>query len=656
MQVRQLSFLDQIEYQQSVSSTALDIASTLGFAYAPGWPDEFGRLLKAWSEHIVARPIRTLSLFSGAGGLDIGFHDAGFNILSMIEVEERFVNTLLSNCGTGRYFHGAQALCCDIRNFVPTEDWQIDFMIGGPPCQTFSAAGRRAAGVQGTDDERGMLFAEYVRLLRQLSPIGFLFENVYGLTGSQNGDSWAEIQAAFLDAGYRIFYRVLDAADYGVPQHRERLFIVGVKEGEYFFPRPTHGPDSPDQFPYFTAGEAIGGLMVAPADMNRSVGGRFGYLLNDVPAGLNYSFFTENMGHPKPVFAWRSKFSDFLYKADPQMPVRTIKAQGGQYTGPFHWESRPFSVNELKRLQTIPDSYELVGGRQVSIQQIGNSVPPQLARILALSILNQVFQVQLPFNLPLLSHTETLGFRQRKRELTKIYQKKARSAIALLNEELFSGKTAVSHQYNAHLTEDFGWQLHLGDLETNDKFLVNFQPCRHEWRFFLSDDQQAGEQKFRIIIYPSTGQEWVLPVERVVLLSSQFSFRMFIGLWKAVEHQLAALNIKADLVQLCGYYQYQPSFACSMLFEGETAVSPEWRILQQVVEGVGVRKILSGYVLGDLWNIPPESVLDAAKHLKSIGYEVRNENTNPQIPPGHFLIPYQFPTLSPLSVQLRKSL
>ena len=91
------------------------------------------------------------------------------------------------------------------------------------------------------------------------------------------------------------------------------------------------------------------------------------------------------MGHPNPVFAWRSKFSDFLYKADPNSPVRTIKASGGAYTGPFHWDNRFFSYKEYKRLQTFPDDYEISGNKQTAVKQIGNSVPPQLARMMALA-------------------------------------------------------------------------------------------------------------------------------------------------------------------------------------------------------------------------------------------------------------------------------
>src|SRR4030043_1109271 len=102
--------------------------------------------------------------------------------------------------------------------------------MGGPPCQTFSAAGRRAAGVSGTTDPRGQLFKEYVRILNQLKPKGFLFENVYAIVGAQGGSAWKEIQEAFKGAGYNLHYRVLDTADYGVPQHRERLIIVGTRD------------------------------------------------------------------------------------------------------------------------------------------------------------------------------------------------------------------------------------------------------------------------------------------------------------------------------------------------------------------------------------------------------------------------------------------
>ena len=147
------------------------ICDTLGVEdNTPAWPDRFGAALRQWiaDNHIPA--IRTLSLFSGAGGLDIGFADTGFDIVASVEIEEEFCRTLRSNSGPGKQFEHAAIHCVDIREFSGCGLGQIDFIIGGPPCQTFSAAGRRANGVSGTTDARGVLFKEYVRLLRELSP------------------------------------------------------------------------------------------------------------------------------------------------------------------------------------------------------------------------------------------------------------------------------------------------------------------------------------------------------------------------------------------------------------------------------------------------------------------------------------------------------
>jgi DNA (cytosine-5)-methyltransferase 1 len=299
----------------------------------PAWPDRFGEFLNRYAA-IHFRPIRTLSLFSGGGGLDLGFHDAGFDIREAVEVDARCVETLRANAAPGGLLAGVQARHLDVRQFTPDPAAGYEFVIGGPPCQSFSAAGRRAEGVAGINDDRGTLFHEFVRILRAVRPRGFLFENVYGITGANGGEAWREIRSAFAAAGYEVWHRILDAADYGVPQHRERAIIVGVRQGEFRFPRPTHGPDAPSGRPHYTAGVAVDAAGSEP-DAPTGVNGRYGHLLAQIPPGLNYSFFTERMGHPRPVFAWRSKFSDFLYKADPDEPVRTAKAQGGQYTEPL---------------------------------------------------------------------------------------------------------------------------------------------------------------------------------------------------------------------------------------------------------------------------------------------------------------------------------
>jgi DNA (cytosine-5)-methyltransferase 1 len=325
-----------------------DIAATMGFGLGEsGWPDTFGQRLHDWvrQQDGPDEPIRTVSLFTGVGGLDIGFHEAGFEIVESIEIERQFCETLEANSSNSRFFDSTKFNCIDIRDYATSIDG-IDFVIGGPPCQTFSSAGRRVNGVLGLDDERGVLFREYIRLLGLLNPKGFLFENVYGVIGAQGGEAWGSILEGFSEIGYNLFYRVLDGADYGVPQHRERLIIIGLKEGRFAFPRPLFGPDSTDDTLFNNAQDALRTAPNDDCDMPSTTKGRYGYLLPAIPPGLNYSSYTSKLGHPSPVFSWRPKFSDFMYKADPTTPVRTIKAQGGQYTGPFHWDCRHFSIAE----------------------------------------------------------------------------------------------------------------------------------------------------------------------------------------------------------------------------------------------------------------------------------------------------------------------
>jgi DNA (cytosine-5)-methyltransferase 1 len=249
---------------------------------------------------------------------------------------------------------------------------------------------------------------------------------------------------------------VLDAADYGVAQHRERVFLVGVRGGvDYRFPAPTHGPDSPAGTPFYLPRQAVRGIGLTQGEVDARLGTRYGHLLAYIPPGLNYSYYTARMGHPRPLFAWRSKFSDFLYKADPDRPVRTIKADGGGCTGPFHWDNRPFAAGELKRLQTIPDSYALTGGRGAVVAQVGNAVPCQLARLLALSILGQVFHAELPFELRLLSPEARLGFRQRQQELREVYRMKETEAFAGLRSTR-AESPPEGRSYQASLTTKLG--------------------------------------------------------------------------------------------------------------------------------------------------------------------------------------------------------
>jgi DNA (cytosine-5)-methyltransferase 1 len=636
----------------SNNSSYVSINKGLGITDAPDWADRFGQAIAAWSKKSVLRPIRTLSLFSGAGGLDIGFHDAGFRIDAMIELDQRCVTTLEANSGPKGYFGTTQPIRQDIRKYRVPKDMVIDFIIGGPPCQPFSAAGRRMAGVRGTRDKQGALFRQYVRLLKKLSPQGFLFENVYGLIGAQKGRAWASIRRAFEEAGYHVAYRVLDAADYGVPQHRKRVFIVGTKSGQYAFPRPTHGPDSPGGQPYICAARPLQGLRPTRAEAPREINGRYGDLLRDIPPGLNYSFYTDKMGHPRPVFAWRSKFYDFLYKADPQAPIRTLTAHGGHYTGPFHWNNRRFTSSELKRLQTVPDRYKLVGGREEIKRQIGNSVPPQLARILALSILNQVFGYELPFDLPLQTDNQSVDIKQRKPLLNTATGRQAQEKIKRLRRDHIHRKPR-KRTYTALLSDGFEWKT---NPQQSSALLVSFTPDEAEWRVDVSKQLELTDGGFQIAITPRSDASWSLATPLVTLRGNSVDFEVFTGVWKAFEAELLQLRLKADLVQLNGYYQYPTAFQCTMSFDNAIHNRRKWRVVSQVVAGVGVGKVFAYKKLAALWGVSENRVLHYALWLRHLGYEVRNSNTNPQLEAKHLLIPYTFPTLNPMSVQLHRNL
>ncbi len=360
------------------------------------------------------KPIRVAAFFAGAGGLDLGFDQAGFEVVYATDFVPQCAETLRAN-SSGPMSSAPEVVCADIRTLTQMDlPSDIDFVIGGPPCQSFSASGRRAGGAAGTLDSRGNLFEAYCRILSWLKPKGFLFENVRGILATNGGEDWKRIQAAFEDLGYAISFRVLDALDYGAPQQRERLFLVGHQTGqEFLFPRPTFGPDSVEGRPHVTAGEALNDI-VDSEDIEALFlkDGKYSHLLPMVPPGSNYLHFTAKRGHPTPVFAYRSRFSDFLYKADPSHPIKTLIASPGKYTGPFHWDSRYFTVNEYKRLQGFPDDYVITGSRADAIKQIGNSVSPKIAFALANAIAVQIFDADRPISL--LPADSLLSFDKRK--------------------------------------------------------------------------------------------------------------------------------------------------------------------------------------------------------------------------------------------------
>ena len=221
----------------------------------------------------------------------------------------------------------------------------------------------------------------------------FLLENVFALAYANHNRPWLDFLLDSFDRlGYSVTQQTLLAADYGVPQRRQRLILVGSLEGAPAIPEPTHaGPherriwDASGRKPHVTVGEAIGDLLDRDdlAEPGEAVAGKYGHLLPDIPPGDNYLFYTAKRGHPGPLFGWRKRYWSFLLKLDPDQPAPTIQAQPGPYVGPFHWTNRRLRALEIKRLQTLPDNFEICGDRRSVQRQVGNAVPALLGRRIA---------------------------------------------------------------------------------------------------------------------------------------------------------------------------------------------------------------------------------------------------------------------------------
>jgi DNA (cytosine-5)-methyltransferase 1 len=237
------------------------------------------------------------------------------------------------------------------------------------------------------DDPRAKTLERYIKVVEELLPRVLLIENVRGLnyTGKDEGLLFLRSALADINARCHTSYEPtvmhLNAADYGVPQLRERVFIVASRNGTPFVPPPTthslRGAAGTQR--YCTTWDSIGDLDLIATDDDARPTGKWADLLPSIPEGENYLFHTPR-GGGRPLFGWRTRYWSFLLKLDPERPSPTIQARPGPNVGPFHWENRRLRVPELRRLFTFPDSFEFVG-RRMSIQsQIGNSVPPLLAR------------------------------------------------------------------------------------------------------------------------------------------------------------------------------------------------------------------------------------------------------------------------------------
>jgi DNA (cytosine-5)-methyltransferase 1 len=338
--------------------------------------------------------IQAISLFSGCGGLDIGCQMAEVPVIACTDIDDDCVNTLAAN----HHFKNTAIFKKDIREV--SADFYTDLirrsnpekliLIGGPPCQPFSKAGYWITNEarKGMNDRRNMIW-DYLRILTELKPDGFLFENVESLLHPTNKMAVEVIISCINKLKYDFRLIRANALDYGVPQKRKRIFIVGSRKRFVSDePRKTHcSPalsSSTGLPPYETTGKQIEKYdsqeFFEPEEVTKF--GTYARELEAVPPGKNYFALTERDGYPSPRFKPNTRFWSFLLKLHPGLPSWTIAAQPGPWVGPFHWTSRRLRVPEIAAIQTFPEDYVFSGSRRSIQGQIGNAVPPLMAKAL----------------------------------------------------------------------------------------------------------------------------------------------------------------------------------------------------------------------------------------------------------------------------------
>jgi len=337
--------------------------------------------------------MRSISLFSGCGGLDLGLHEAGFNTVLASDSEKLCADTWRRAMPSTPFLVGRIGALdrAEIIAALGGKIGEIDLVAGGPPCPPFSKSRfYRKEKPRALDDPNGWeTINGYLSMLDWVRPRAFILENVKGLAYKVHADALETIIERAEKLGYKVSTDVLNAADFGVPQIRERCFVVGSLDAKITLPRPTHGREPTSGLrPWVNTREVLHDLDTEEnaCDEGHFAGGQHHDLLRQVPPGDNYLYFTEKRGHPSPRFKWRGRYWSFLLKLSPDMPSWTIQARRSNNMGPFHWRNRILRISEIKRLQTFPDAFELAGTIEQQWRQIGNAVPPMLAAAVGRSV------------------------------------------------------------------------------------------------------------------------------------------------------------------------------------------------------------------------------------------------------------------------------
>lgn len=320
---------------------------------------------------------KVMDLFSGAGGFLLGFEKEGFDIILSTDFDEDCERVHKINRPNIPFVRADIRTLSNEKIDELLNGQTVDVLIGGPPCQGFSTIGNRVSSDperRTKYDPRNDLFREYIRILNHLQPKVFVMENVKGIKTRDGGTIFEEIQRQFKETGYDFNCITLNAADYGVPQYRERVFFYGTRIGvDFEAPIPTHGEN---RNPYNIVLDAIGDLANKGEEVSNHVP-----LKHGEKNIRRYQLIPEGGRLPEndlPADLYRKNFGNTFKRLDRNKPSLTMVP--GHNAFPIHpWLDRSLTVREAARIQTFPDDYIFSGRRDKQCMQVGNAVPVQLA-------------------------------------------------------------------------------------------------------------------------------------------------------------------------------------------------------------------------------------------------------------------------------------
>lgn len=346
--------------------------------------------------------MKIIDLFSGVGGLSLGFELAGFETVASVDIWGDAIKTYNHNR------KNKNGIVMDIDSFNNTvvdriiKTHRISGVIGGPPCQGFSTARLSDMGpdLSVINDKRNHLYLEFYKTVRMIKPDFFVIENVRGMVKANNGLFFKDILERFGSLGYNVEYQIINAADYGVPQNRFRVFFIGLRNGKFKFPKKQTYKLSVEDALSDLPSKIIGKKLKYNSDpknhfqelMRKNSKVIYNHeitnhslntieIISKIPDGGSIKSLPPDFWHIR-------KYNKAFQRMNSKMPSHTIDTGHRNY---FHFrENRIPTVREAARIQSFPDNFEFLGSRTSQYKQVGNAVPPLMAKAIANSIIEHL--------------------------------------------------------------------------------------------------------------------------------------------------------------------------------------------------------------------------------------------------------------------------